>query len=112
MASNHRLFALLLLLLGIIVIPSAADQTKEKAYVFGTGTDGKTRQLAVDRRPALYTGDFGDCLGGESLFNVTKFDGAYYYDNMTIVLHLDATSNIRNESTMSEQGPCSEGNRV
>lgn len=100
MASSHRIFALLLLLLGVLVLPSAADQTKEKAYVYGTGTDGETRQLAVDRRPALYTGDYGDCLGGESMFNVTKFDGAYYADNMTIVLHLDATSNIRNESTM------------
>ncbi|KAK1782793.1 hypothetical protein QBC45DRAFT_483226 [Copromyces sp. CBS 386.78] len=100
MAPSRRIFALLFLLLGIVVLPSAADQTKEKAYVYGTGTDGETRQLAVDRRPALYTGDFGDCLGGESLFNVTKFDGAYFADNMTIVLHLDATSNIRNESTM------------
>ncbi|CCC08782.1 hypothetical protein SMACR_05422 [Sordaria macrospora] len=101
MAPSHRIFTLLFLFLGILVLPSAADQTKEKAYVLGTGTDGKTRQLAVDRRPALYTGDFGDCLGGESLFNVTKFDGAYFADNMTIVLHLDATSNIRNESTMN-----------
>ncbi|KAJ4392670.1 hypothetical protein N0V85_006893 [Neurospora sp. IMI 360204] len=100
MAPSHRIFALLFLLLGILVLPSAADQTKEKAWVYGTGTDGETRQLAVDRRPALYTGDFGDCMGGESLFNVTKFDGAYFADNMTIVLHLDATSNIRNESTM------------
>ncbi|KAK3500930.1 hypothetical protein B0T13DRAFT_235401 [Neurospora crassa] len=100
MAPSHRIFALFFLLLGILVLPSAADQTKEKAYVYGTGTDGETRQLAVDRRPALYTGDFGDCLDGGSLFNVTKFDGAYFADNMTIVLHLDATSNIRNESTM------------
>lgn len=105
MASSHRIFALLLLLLGVLVIPSAADQIKEKAYVYGTGTDGETRQLAVDRRPALYTGDYGDCLGGAGMFNVTKFDGAYYADNMTIVLHLDATSNIRNESTMSEKNP-------
>ncbi|KAB5547165.1 hypothetical protein GE09DRAFT_967347 [Coniochaeta sp. 2T2.1] len=69
-------------------------------YVYGTGVDGVTRQLPVDRTPALYTKDFGDCLGGESLFNVTKFDAAYYRDNLTIIFHIDGTTNIKNESLM------------
>jgi hypothetical protein len=56
--------------------------------------------LAVDRTPSLFTGDFGDCLGGQSLFNITKFDAAYYADNLTIVFHLDGTTNIKNENLM------------
>jgi ML-like domain len=72
-------------------------------YIYGTDGGGVTRQLAVNRYPALYTGDFGDCLGDQSLFNVTKFDAAYYADNLTIVFHLDGTSNIKNESLMSKQ---------
>ena len=71
-------------------------------YTYGTDEHGITRALAYDRYPSLYTGNFGDCLGGQSLFNITKFDVAYYADNLTIVFHLDGTSNIKNESLMSE----------
>ncbi|KAK4452846.1 TRP-domain-containing protein [Podospora aff. communis PSN243] len=69
-------------------------------YTYGTDAHGVTRPLAYDRVPALYTGDFGDCLGGQSLFNITKFDAGYYADNLTIVFHLDGASNIKNESLM------------
>ncbi|ROW10212.1 hypothetical protein VMCG_01672 [Cytospora schulzeri] len=58
---------------------------------------GVTQQLAVDRTPALYTGDFGDCLGGQSLFNITKFDAAYYTDNSTVLFHLDGESAAEHE---------------
>ena len=92
---------------GLILLLSALSLVvhvhAEKKFVYGTGADGITRQLAVDRYPALYTGDFGDCLGGESLFNITKFDAAYYADNLTIALHLDGSSNIKNESLMSKE---------
>lgn len=73
----------------------------ETVYITGQDKDGNTKELAVNRRPGLYTGDFGDCLGGQSLFNITKFDAAYYADNMTVQFHLDGTTNIRNESLMS-----------
>ena len=56
-----------------------------KTYIVGTDVKGVTRNLANDRYPALYTGDFGDCLGGQSLINVTSFDAAYYADNMTVL---------------------------
>ncbi|KAK5654427.1 hypothetical protein OQA88_7337 [Cercophora sp. LCS_1] len=69
-------------------------------FTIGTDAAGVTRALALDRFPALYTGDFGDCLGGQSLFNITKFDAAYYADNLTIAFHIDGTTNIKNESLM------------
>ncbi|KIH87378.1 intradiol ring-cleavage dioxygenase [Sporothrix brasiliensis 5110] len=78
----------------------AGNVNREIAYVYGTDSHGVTRQLAADRTPALYTSDFGDCLGGKSLFNISAFDAAYYADNMTVVFHLDGTSNVHNESTM------------
>jgi len=78
----------------------AACARADPKYIYGTGVDGITRQLAVDRYPSLYTEDFGDCLGGQSLFNITKFDAAYYADNMTVLFHLDGSTNIRNESLM------------
>lgn len=53
-----------------------AAVAKDTQYIYGTSIDGITKQLAVDRTPALYTGNFGDCLGGQSLFNITKFDAA------------------------------------
>ncbi|KUI65664.1 hypothetical protein VM1G_00509 [Cytospora mali] len=84
-------------LLLTLSLTTAARETK---YIYGTSATGVTQQLAVDRTPALYTGEFGDCLGGHSLFNITKFDAAYYTDNSTVLFHLDGASNIKNESLM------------
>ena len=71
-----------------------------KTYIQGTDKNGITRNLANDRYPALYTGQFGDCLGGQSLINVTSFDAAFYADNMTVLFHLTGSTNIRDESIM------------
>ncbi|KXX82593.1 Flavin carrier protein 1 [Madurella mycetomatis] len=51
--------------------------------------------------PTLRTGQFGDCLGGQSQFNITRFDAAYYHGaNKTVAFHLEGTSNISNEFLM------------
>ncbi|KAH9826694.1 ML-like domain [Teratosphaeria destructans] len=68
-------------------------------YVTYTGDDGDTVYLLDDRKPSLYTGNFGDCLG-DSLINVTRFDAAYYQDNMTVLFHLEGSSGLTNESLM------------
>lgn len=85
-----------LLVLSLSSRATAGDTT----YISGTSITGITQQLAVDRTPALYTGAFGDCLGGQSLLNITKFDAAYYVDNSTVLFHLDGHSMIKNESLM------------
>ncbi|KAK2592403.1 hypothetical protein QQS21_009886 [Conoideocrella luteorostrata] len=88
-------------LLPILVLVSCfltAAHARETVYIKGLGLDGVNRELDVSRYPAIYTGDFDDCLGGESLFNVTKFDVAYYADNLTVLFHLDGTTNIRKEN--------------
>lgn len=71
------------------------------AYVVSTNSEGETIQLLDSRTPALFTGDFGDCMGGQSLINVTTFDAAYYADNMTVLFHLAGNTNLQNESVMS-----------
>lgn len=73
-----------------------ADETR---YVTYLSPDGETSYLADNRRPALYTANFGDCLGG-SLINVTRFDAAYYKDNMTVQFHLAGNTNLNNEALM------------
>lgn len=85
----------------ISTLPTFVHAEENITYVQGTNAKGVTRMLANDRYPALYTGPFGDCLGGQSLMNVTGFDAAYYADNMTVLFHLTGTTNIRNESIMS-----------
>ncbi len=82
------------------LIPSvqAADSSLET--IQGTNGKGETTTLLVDRYPALYSGDFGDCMGGQSLLNLTSIDGAYYADNMTVLFNLAGTTNLRNESLM------------
>ena len=66
------------------------------------GVDGAGNRLYLDdaRKPALFTRDFGDCLGS-SVVNVTRFDAAYYKDNMTVLFHLQGNTNVHNESLMS-----------
>ncbi|KAF2839948.1 TRP-domain-containing protein, partial [Patellaria atrata CBS 101060] len=55
--------------------------------------------LKDNRRPALFTGNFGDCMGSSSI-NVTRFDAAYYKDNMTVSFHLQGNTALTNESLM------------
>ncbi|KAI1092861.1 TRP-domain-containing protein [Rostrohypoxylon terebratum] len=99
MLIHRRMNPPMFFVLGLSILLSAVC-AKDTQYISGTSLDGVTTRLALDRTPALYTGDFGDCLGGQSLLNVTKFDAAFYYDNSTILFHLDSTTNIRNESIM------------
>ena len=74
--------------------------SENQQYVQMTNNAGETIYLADDRKPALYTQNFGDCLGS-SLVNVTRFDAAYYQDNMTVLFHLEGNTNVANESIMS-----------
>lgn len=79
-------------------IPTALADDLET--IQGTNAKGETHTLLVDRTPALYTGNFGDCMGGQSLLNLTSFDAAYYADNMTVLFNLAGTTSLRNESLM------------
>ena len=104
-ATSRSWISILLTTLALISIftslVSAVEPPNDgKTYVQGTDKNGITRNLANDRYPALYTGQFGDCLGGQSLINVTSFDAAYYADNMTVLFHLTGNTNIRDESVM------------
>ena len=74
--------------------------TEDNLWIQTTDAAGETIYLRDDRKPALYTQNFGDCLGS-SLINVTRFDAAYYQDNMTVLFHLEGNTNMANESIMS-----------
>lgn len=95
-ASWSGLLLLLVSVLSLIDVTSTTDTQ----YVQTTTNAGETIYLADDRKPALYTQNFGDCLGS-SLINVTRFDAAYYQDNMTVLFHLEGNTNVANESIMS-----------
>ena len=75
--------------------------TATPKYVEVTTESGQNIPVRDDRKPSLYTQNFGDCLGS-SLINVTRFDAAYYKDNMTVLFHLAGNTNVANESIMSE----------
>lgn len=82
---------------------SAPARASNTTWIKYTGNDG-TVWLEDDRKPALYTQNFGDCQG-DSLINVTRFDAAYYKDNMTVLFHLEGNSALTNESLMSKCRP-------
>lgn len=100
-ASWPGVFVLFLSFLSLIRYTSAAQDTQ---VVQTTTNSGETVYLMDDRRPALYTANFGDCLGS-SLINVTRFDAAYYKDNMTVLFHLEGSTAVKNESLMSMKTP-------
>lgn len=97
--ASRPVLALLLVFLSIVNSTLAAKQPQ---YVEAT-IDGKQYRVRDDRRPALYTADFGDCLG-ESLINVTRFDAAYYRDNMTVLFHLEGETALISEDIMMSIG--------
>jgi hypothetical protein len=90
--------ALLLLLTTLTFLPYSLAEVQTITY---QNNDGSALYLKDDRRPALYTGNFGDCLGG-SLITVTKFDASYYKDNMTITFDIQGYTNLTREALMSE----------
>lgn len=90
--------AVLLLLLSFLSLIDLS-LAKDDLFIQTTNSAGETIYLRDDRKPALYTQDFGDCLGS-SLINVTRFDAAYYQDNMTVLFHLEGNTNVANESIM------------
>ena len=98
MASALVLLLYLTSFLALIDTTLAVD-SKTK-YVMATNADGETVYLADDRKPALYTQNFGDCKGSSTI-NVTRFDAAYYADNMTVLFHLEGNTAVANESLMS-----------
>jgi hypothetical protein len=51
--------------------------------VQATTLDGQTINLPDNRKPALYTNSFE--IAWKLLINVTRFDAAYYNDNMTVL---------------------------
>ena len=77
-----------------VLAQSSSDTAR---YITYQNPDGETVYLKDDRRPSLYTGNFGDCLG-DSAVNVSRFDAAYYKDNMTVLFHLAGSTAIANES--------------
>lgn len=88
--------------------PSLAATTTLTNYITVENSDGQPEYLALDRKPALYTGNFGDCLG-DSWIKVTRFDASYYHDNMTIIFDIEgiwdppATApNLTSQAVMSE----------
>lgn len=94
-----RSLAVYLLLL-LLASPTAADE--DDKWVVGV-VNGKKWKVRDDRQPSLYTADYGDCLG-ESAINVTRFDAAYYKDNMTIIFHLEGETGLRREDIMMNIG--------
>jgi hypothetical protein len=88
------------LLLLFLVLSTTADE--DGTWVIGK-INGVKWQVRDDRQPSLYTADYGDCLG-ESAINVTRFDAAYYKDNMTIIFHLEGETGLRREDIMMNIG--------
>ncbi|KAF2083482.1 TRP-domain-containing protein, partial [Saccharata proteae CBS 121410] len=90
---------LLFALLSLLQFSLAQQTINGVQYVTATDSQGENVLVPDNRKPSLYTGDFGDCTGDSSI-NVTRFDAAYYKDNMTVLFHLAGNTAVVNESLM------------
>ncbi|OAK98069.1 hypothetical protein IQ06DRAFT_295435 [Phaeosphaeriaceae sp. SRC1lsM3a] len=86
----------------VFIFTTTALASTDPEYVVGI-VGGKQYRVRDDRWPSLYTADYGDC-SGESLINVTRFDAAYYRDNMTVMFHLEGETALRSENIMMSIG--------
>ncbi|KAK5073577.1 hypothetical protein LTR64_007287 [Lithohypha guttulata] len=91
--------SVLLLLVLFCHVHTAFSAEEETQYVTYTNLDGETLYLDVNREPSLYTKQYGDCQG-DSVISVTRFDAAYYKDNMTITFNLGGYTQVANESVI------------
>ena len=96
--SHASWFGVLLFLISFLLCTDTTGAVAQK-YVQATSDSGESLVLLDARKPSLYTQNFGDCLGN-SLINVTRFDAAYYKDNMTVLFHLEGNTAVANESVM------------
>lgn len=90
----------LLALLSLFQLALAQTEIDGVTYVTAN-IDGENVLVKDTRQPSLYTGDFGDCMGDSSI-NVTRFDAAFYKDNMTVLFHLAGDTSIVSEGLMSK----------
>ncbi|KAK7723297.1 hypothetical protein SLS57_004491 [Botryosphaeria dothidea] len=88
----------LLALLSLFQLALAQTEIDGVTYVTAN-IDGENVLVKDTRQPSLYTGDFGDCMGDSSI-NVTRFDAAFYKDNMTVLFHLAGDTSIVSEGLM------------
>ncbi|KAK3062332.1 hypothetical protein LTS18_004343, partial [Coniosporium uncinatum] len=93
------IFRWILALLPVLSLLTAVSAETDGSFFTTTDNNGNLVWLNDNRRPALYTQNFGDCLG-DSLINVTRFDAVYYKDNMTILFHLAGDTGLQRESLM------------
>ncbi|KAF2669049.1 TRP-domain-containing protein [Microthyrium microscopicum] len=93
--------ALAIALISLITLPIFAKTEDTAGLIPYTTNDNELIYLENNRKPALYTGDFGDCLGTQkSSLNLDRFDAALYIDNMTITFHISGDSNLTSEAVM------------
>lgn len=105
MAPWNRLPPAIALLLCLFATGSQARRVKYVWFpIYSCFYTRKGQELTSHRRtpPPLFTGNFGDCLAGQSQLDVEKFDVAYDAGNRTLVLHLEGASAVEEESLMCE----------
>lgn len=96
-------YASFLVAISLSVFLFASISVAHEVEYVPASINGVRVRVRDDRQPSLYTTDYGDCLG-ESAINVTRFDAAYYRDNMTILFHLAGETALTQDDIMMNIG--------
>ena len=95
------MFSRLVAMLAVFLALLPAVLADDRQFITTQDSEGNTIWLADDRKPALYTDNFGSCLD-QGLVEITRFDPALYADNMTLNFEFAGNTNLTRDSVVSK----------
>jgi len=93
------MFSRLVAMLAVFLALLPAVLADDRQFITTQDSEGNTIWLADDRKPALYTDNFGSCLD-QGLVEITRFDAALYADNMTLNFEFAGNTNLTRDSVV------------
>lgn len=92
----HSILALIAILSWVQSLVYSADR-----WVTTTDHSGSTIYLPDNRKPALYTENFGSCMENP-LLTLDNFDASFFRDNMSLTFRFHGATTLDHDDLMSE----------
>ncbi|KAI5290564.1 hypothetical protein KEM54_001174 [Ascosphaera aggregata] len=92
---------MIVLLLWTSTIVASAQAGSETRWVTATDKSGSTINLPDNRKPALYTEEFGSCMENP-LLTLDYFEASFFKDNMSLTFQFQGATTLDHDDLMSK----------